>query len=324
MKKISLSLLILISLLFAAVAAETEFQPTKKQIEIIVPYPAGGATDVVGRHASNIMNENGWKSIIVNKSGADTVIGANHVASAKADGHTLLVSGQNLVANLAFPTSSPGIEYDQDSFKPIVSLGKNSLVLAVANNSSINSYEEFKDYVKKNPNKFKVAFWNLNTGKFFLEWAKVEGLPIPTIVNYKGSAPQIVDIIGGHVEFGFDSFANTQAYYAENHLKIIATFDEYGIKQLKDINKNSNAVNIAKKHPELEFNIMYGLFAPKGTDEKTIKAINEIVNKGLKEKKYQEIFTKAGISDFGGSTEKLDTQYKKLQSIFKKVAKNSD
>jgi tripartite-type tricarboxylate transporter receptor subunit TctC len=83
-------------------------------------------------------------------------------------------------------------------------------------------------------------------------------------------------------------------------------------------------VNIAKKHPELEFNIMYGLFAPKGTDEKTIKAINEIVNKGLKEKKYQDSFTQAGISDFGGSAEKLDTLYKKLQSVFKRVAKNSD
>jgi len=320
MKKTIVNLLVSLLFFGTVSAVENKFEPTKNTVELVVPYPAGGATDTLTRQISAILNEQGWNSIVVNKPGADSAIGANYVAAAKPNGYTLFVGGQDLVANLAFPELSPGVEYNQDSFVPVVSMGAGSLVLAVAIDSPINNYNEFKDFVKKNPDKFKVGFWSIKSGKFFNEWARVEGLPNPTIVPYKGSSPLMVDLLGNHIEFAFDTFTATSQYYADKKLKVIASFDEAGAKHIKDINNNANIVNISKQQPELEFSIMYGLFAPKGTNDNVIKIINEAVNKGLKDKKYHDVFVQYGISDFGGEPKKLDDLYKRLQSIFKKVA----
>ena len=85
-----LAFLLLIVFLFLSVqnTRATEFQPTKKQIEIVVPYPPGGATDKVARLVSEIFTEHGWKSTVLNQPGGETTIASNNVASAKPDGHT--------------------------------------------------------------------------------------------------------------------------------------------------------------------------------------------------------------------------------------------
>jgi hypothetical protein len=158
-------------LTLASVAVNAQgFNPTGKVIEIVVPYPPGGATDKWGRVLDEIFKAQGWQSAVLNKPGADTVIGSNYVAAAKPDGHTIYVGGNGFLdANIAFKQKAPGIEYTENSFEPILPLGAGTAVLVVGKNVPVNTYEEFKQYVKKNPEKFNEPTRDLyarNTARF--------------------------------------------------------------------------------------------------------------------------------------------------------------
>ena len=223
MKKILLTLAVLFSSMALA-----------NPIEIVVPYPPGGATDSLGRIVSEIFNEHGMPSMVVNKPGADAVIGANYAAKGKPDGKTLFVGATGaLDANIAF--KAVGMEYSEKSFVPIVPLANISYVLAVPATSPIKNYEQFKFYVKANPDKFNLAFWNANTANIFYDWAKKENLPTPNIILYKGSGPQMIDLVGGHIPFAFDTWLAMAPMYEANKVRIIATLDKGGLAVVKKL-----------------------------------------------------------------------------------------
>ena len=307
----------------AIVASAAGFEPTKKSIEIIVPYPPGGATDKWGRVLDEIFQAQGWKSVVVNKPGADTVIGSNYVAAARPDGHTIYVGGNGFIdANIAFKQRAPGIEYTENSFTPIVPLGAGTAVLAVANNIPVNTYEEFKEYVKKNPEKFNLGFWNTYTGSIFYEWAKQEGLPRPNIVFYKGSAPQVADILGGHVPFVFDTYTAMRPHFQSGKIKIIATLDRRGVAIVKKDMPDARLVSIADRGPGVDVPIWYGLYAPAGTSPEVIAQINSVINNALKNPKYTRDIEMLHIANFGGSS--LDQRQVQINTlnIMRAVAKS--
>lgn len=318
------SLIAMVILVTTAIITEAvEFEPTKKTIEIIVPYPPGGATDKWGRVLDEIFQAQGWKSVVVNKPGADTVIGSNYVASARPDGHTIYVGGNGFIdSNIAFKQKAPGIEYTENSFEPIVPLGAGTAVLAVANNVPVNTYDEFKDYVKKNPEKFNLGFWNTYTGNIFYEWAKQEGLPRPNIVFYKGSAPQVADILGGHVQFVFDTYTAIGPHFQSGKVKIIATLDRRGVAIVKKDLPNVNVISIADRVPGVDVPIWYGLYAPAGTSPEVIAQINSVINKALKNPKYIKSIEMLHIANFGGSSSDQRLVQVHTLNIMRNVAKN--
>jgi tripartite-type tricarboxylate transporter receptor subunit TctC len=170
----------------SSIASAQGFTPTTKTVEIVVPYPPGGATDKWARVLDEIFQAQGWKSVVLNKPGADTVIGSNYVAAARPDGHTIYVGGNGFIdANIAFRQRAPGIEYTENSFAPIISLGAGTAVLAVANNVPVNTYEEFKEYVKKNPEKFNLGFWNTTLATSFMSGPSAKAYHDPTLFSTK-------------------------------------------------------------------------------------------------------------------------------------------
>lgn len=281
------------------------FEPTSKPIEIVVPYPAGGATDKMGRTISEILNNHGWKSVVVNKPGADTVIGANFVASSARDGHTLYLGG-NGFANLATKNKVPGIEHSESSFTSIVPLGEGTLVLSVPANSPVNNYEQYKEWVKKNPSQFNVGTWNKSMDNVYYEWAKLEKLPKPTLVSYKGSAPMVLDLVGGNIQATVDTFTVIRPHYEAGKVKILAVLEPVGTKIIERVAPSAKPAVISKKYPILNIPVWYGLFAPTGTDPKIINELNAVINKGLKDPKVQETFYTFGIVNVGGTPQELD------------------
>jgi tripartite-type tricarboxylate transporter receptor subunit TctC len=304
-------------------ATAQSFTPTNKIIEIVVPYPPGGATDKWGRVLDEIFKAHGWQSAVLNKPGADTVIGSNYVAAAKPDGHTIYVGGNGFIdANIAFKQRAPGIEYTENSFEPIVPLGAGTAVLAVSNNVPVNNYEEFKQYVKKNPEKFNLGFWNTYTGNIFYEWAKKEGLPRPNIIFYKGSAPQVADILGGHVPFAFDTYTAMAPHYQAGKVKIIAVLDSRGVAIIKKDQPKAKLVSIASRVPGVDVPIWYGLYAPAGTSKEVIAQINTVVNHALQDPKYTKDIEMLHIANFGGTpSEQRQVQVNTL-NIMRNVAKS--
>lgn len=309
--------------LTATISTAAGFDPTNKPIEIVVPYPAGGATDKIGRTVSDILNKHGWKSVVINKPGADTVIGSNFVAASPANGHTLYIGGNGFIdANIAFKNKAPGIEYTEKSFAAIAPLGVGTLVLSVPANSPVSTYEEYLAWVRKNPEQFNVGFWNLYTANIFYEWARLEKLPKPTIVPYKGSAPLVLDLVSGNLQASFDTFTAIRPHYESGKVKILATLDSAGAKVVSQSGPMTKPVVIGVKHPIMNIPIWYGLFAPAATDPLVIKDINAVVNKGLADPRLLETFKAFSIVNVGGSSQELDVLQKSILNSMKTISKN--
>jgi tripartite-type tricarboxylate transporter receptor subunit TctC len=304
-------------------ATAQSFTPTNRVIEIVVPYPPGGATDKWGRTIDEIFRTQGWQSVVINKPGADTVIGSNLVAAARSDGHTLYVGGNGFIdANIAFKQKAPGIEYTENSFAPIVPLGAGTAVLAVGKNVPVNTYEEFLSYVKKNPEKFNLGFWNTYTGNIFYEWAKREGLPRPNMIFYKGSAPQVADILGGHIPFVFDTYTAMSQHFKAGNVKIIATLDRRGVAIVKRDQPQAQLVSIASRVSGVDVPIWYGLYAPAGTSKEVIAQINSVINAGLRDPKHAQMIENLHIANFGGTPEEQRQVQTSVLNIMRNVSKS--
>ena len=299
------------------------FTPTTRTIEIVVPYPPGGATDKWGRTIDEIFLAQGWKSMVVNKPGADTVIGSNYVAAARADGHTLYIGGNGFIdANIAFKQRAPGIEYTENSFAPIIPLGAGTAVLAVGKKVPVNNYEEFLQYVKQNPDQFNLGFWNTYTGNIFYEWAKREGLAKPNMIFYKGSAPQVADLVGGHIPFAFDTYTALAQHSRAGNVKIIAALDRRGVALVKRDQPQAQLVSIASRVSGVDVPIWYGLYAPAGTPREVIQQINTVINTALRDPKYSQNIENLHIGNFGGTPEEQRQIQTNVLTIMRNVAKS--
>jgi tripartite-type tricarboxylate transporter receptor subunit TctC len=295
------------------------FEPTKRPIEIVVPYPPGGATDRLARIVNDMFQERGWKSFVVNKPGADGVIGGNYAAAAKPDGHTIFMSGTGLLdANIAFKAA--GINYNERSFVPVVPVANVSYVLIVKKGMPIDSYEKFKFYVRANPNRFNVAFWNANTANVFYEWARAEGLPRPNIILYKGSGPQMIDVLGGHVDFAWETWVAAAPHFDADKIKIIATLDNQGQQVIQRINPASEVVSIEKQHPGLAVGVWYGAWAPAGTPQAVVKEINTVVNQAFRNPRHQQAIEALNVKKYGGTSESLGRLQNGNLQLLKRVA----
>jgi tripartite-type tricarboxylate transporter receptor subunit TctC len=311
---IAMGLFLAVSLVHA-----TEFDPTKRPIEIVVPYPPGGATDKLARIVDQMFQDRGWKSFVTNKPGADGVIGGNYAAAARPDGHTVFMSGTGLLdANIAF--RAPSINYNERSFVPIAPVANVSYVLIVKKGMPIDTYEKFKFYVKANPNRFNVAFWNANTANVFYEWARAEGLPKPNIILYKGSGPQMIDVLGGHVDFAWETWVAAAPHFESDKIKIIATLDNQGQQVIKKIRPDSEVVSIERQHPGLAIGVWYGLWAPAGTPKEVVAEMNSVINQAFRNPRYQQNIESLNIRRYGGTAEKLGQLQGNNLKLLKRVA----
>ena len=315
--------IITLALLVLSLSAFAEFDPVKKPIEIVVAYPPGGNSDRVARIIEEMFTNHGWKATVVNKPGADTVIAANFVAKAQPDGHVLFMGGTGFLdSNIAFKNKADTIEYTESSFTPIIPIGISTMVLAVPANSPVNSYAELKEYVRKNPKKFNVAYWNRNTANLFTYWAKLEKLPAPQIINYKGGGQQIIDLVGGNVDFAFDVLSTMKPHWQSGKIKIIAALTPDGAQLVREANPAVTIPALSRLHPELDLNIWYGLYAPAGTDFATVSRIHNAVTQGLTNPVYAEKLKAIGIINPGGSFKDLQAVQTKTYRLLKNTSKN--
>jgi tripartite-type tricarboxylate transporter receptor subunit TctC len=153
-------------------------------------------------------------------------------------------------------------------------------------------------------------------------WAKLEGLPEPTIINYKGSAPQMGDLMGGNLDMGFDTYVSTKGPWQAGKVKIIATLTREGETLVHKTEPGFKTTVLSKIHPELNLNIWYGLYAPTGVDPKIISEINTVVNSALLNPKYKEKFSSSEIVGPGGTIAELYITQDRALKLLRNVSKN--
>ena len=207
-----------------------------KPVQLVVPFPPGGAVDIVGRLISKKLGDQlGQPIVIENKGGAGTIVGASYVANAAADGYTLLISsGSTFTVNPALHAKLP---YDPvKSYEPIGLVARVPLILLAHRDVPVNDLKQLIAGVQARPGTYVYgSFGSGTTGHFAAElvWSAV-GVKLMH-VPYKGSAPAMSDLMGGQIPFTIDTVAAALPQLKSGKIKAIAVTGGTRATQLPDV-----------------------------------------------------------------------------------------
>lgn len=270
-------------------------------IRIIVGFPPGGGTDalarVVGQKLSVMWNQ---QVIIENKAGVAGVLAAEYVAQQPSDGTTLLMAHIN--SHALAPSLQPKMNYNVErDFVPIVLVGVTPNLLVCNTSQPAKTVAEIVALCKAKPG--QVSFGSAGNGsaqhlalELFKQRAKVDALHVP----YKGSAPVITDLIGGQINYAFETMTAATPHVKGGKLMAIAQ------TRAKRAKGHPGVPTMAEQgFAEFEATTWYGLVGPGKLPAAMAKRMNEDVNKVLAMPDVQEKLDSYGAEDGGGSTEKF-------------------
>ena len=262
----------------ATVALAASGQPYPNHpVKIVVPFPAGGTTDIIARIvAQKLSDSTGQTFVVDNRPGAGGNIGSDMVAKAAPDGYTLLMG--TVGTHAINPSLYEKMPYDHvKDFAPVILVAGVPNVLEVNPSLPVKSVQELIAYAKANPNKLNFASSGSGTsihlsGELFKAMTGVSMQHVP----YKGSAPALADLTGGQVDLMFDNLPSSLALIKAGKLRPLAVTSAQRSSALPDV------PTIAESGvPGFEASSWFGLLAPAGTPKDVVAKINGEVAKWL-------------------------------------------
>ena len=291
MKRTVLALAFAASLVALTTAAgQAQTYPTKT-IKIVVPYPAGGPTDLVGRTLAEALTKALKKTVIVeNKVGAGGTIGSDSVVKSAPDGYTLLLGlmGPMSIA----PKIAPNLPYDpQKDLAPIRLVALMPEVLVARPTLGLKTLGDVVAYGKANPGKLTIA----SAGNGSLPHLAAELLKRETGIDalhvpYRGAAPAVNDLLGGQVDLMFGDGPVVLPQILGNLLVPVVMATDKRLPALPDV-----PTSIEAGFPTVRSENWYGVLAPKGTPRPIIEALDQAIAAAMSEPKVEESFTKLGV-----------------------------
>ncbi|AUA54771.1 Argininosuccinate lyase [Achromobacter spanius] len=246
--------------------------PTRP-ITLVVPFPAGGTTDLLARLVAREASAGLGQSIVVeNRPGAGGGIGAAAVARAKPDGYTLLMGTVGTQASNQFLYAQLPYDAARD-FAPVTLLANSPNVLLVNPKVGVNSVAQLLDLARRNPGSLNFASTSLGgsphlSGELFNSMAQVDVRHVP----YKGSAPAMTDLIGGQVQLMYDNLPSAMGQIKSGAVKALAVTTATRVPMLPDV------PTVAESGlPGYEVNAWFGLLAPAGTPAPIIARLQAVV-----------------------------------------------
>ena len=274
-----------------------------KSIRIIVPFPAGGPTDITARVVGQAIAESMKTSVIVeNKSGGHGFIGVTEAARAPADGYTLMMASIGTMA--INPKLHPKIPYDANKdFEPI-SLVVTVPIAVVINQKvlPVQTATELLSYLKKNPG--KVNFASSGTGgssHLVPEYFKFRTGTFMTHIPYKGSGPAIADVVAGQVEMMFDTLLTSTPFVKSGKLKMLAVTTSKRLPDYPDVPTIGEALDIK----DFDASSWYAFYAPAGTPPAITRRLSSEVDAALKKPAIAKRLTDLGAVPVGGEPQVL-------------------
>ena len=289
-------------------------------VRIIVGFAPGGGTDILARVIAQKLGVMWSIPVLVeNKAGAAGMIAADYVAKQPSDGATLLMAHIN--SHAIAPALTPKMTYSvENDFTPIVLVGVTPNLLICNEHQAARTVKDVVELCRKNPG--RISFGSAGNGsaqhlalEMFKLAAKIDAIHVP----YKGSAPMLTDLIGGQINYSFDTMtaatphvksgkaiaiAQTRTKRAMGHPNV-PTMDESGF-------------------PSFEATTWYGLVGPSKLPSALAKRMNEDINKVLQMPEVAEKFEQYGAEDGGGSTEKFGNFIKVEAKKWAKVVKDAN
>ena len=261
-----------------------------KPIRLIVPFPAGGATDLFARTLSQKMGERLGTSIVIdNKPGAGGSLGSDMAAKATADGQTLLFTTTS--THSIGPAIGAKLPYDTvRDFTPIAHVGNAPSIMLVPNSSPAKTVKEWIEYAKKNPGKLNYASSGNGTiVQLTAELFKAQAGVFVTHIPYKGTGLAIPDLVAGQLDVLFDSLPTGMPHVRDGRLRALA------VTTLKRTPLAPDLPPVADTLPGFESNTWFGLYGPKGLPAEVVSRVNAAANQALSDPEVRAKLTTLGI-----------------------------
>jgi tripartite-type tricarboxylate transporter receptor subunit TctC len=292
-------------------------------LRIVVPFSAGGATDITARIIGQKLAEE-WKTTVVieNRPGATGSIAAEHVAKSKPDGYTLFMGTGSV--NSVFPAVKKNLPFDTlRDFVAISNFFTTPNILVVHPSVQAKDVAELIKLLKANPNKHTFASSGVGStihlsGELFKQMADVQ----LTHVTYKGSAPAIADLIAGHVNMMFDNLASAWPYVKQGQLRAL------GVTSIKRDELAPGVPAIAETLSGYDASSWAGLLAPAKTPPAVVAKISAAVQKAIRMPDVAEKFKAQGATPVGDSSEQfaayLKSDIEKWRAVVQKAGVKLD
>ena len=284
---------LLVLLMFAvlpAVPAGAADYPVKS-VRIVVPFAAGGSTDLLARNIAQRLNE-AWKQpvIVDNRAGGGGITGSEQVMKSAPDGYTLLVG--TVTTHAVSASLYRKLPFDpQRDFTPITEFATIPQLLSVHPSIPVRSVKELVALVKPRPNELNYGTAGAGSAshmamELFQSMTKVKLVHVP----YKGTGPAMIELLGGHLGLMFDVIMTSLPHMQTGKLRTL------GISSLKRSPITPDVPTIAESgYPGYEAMVWFGLFAPAGTPPDVVRKVNEDIARALNTPKMREILASQGL-----------------------------
>jgi len=301
--------------LCAAMTAHAQNYPSKV-VRVVVPYPPGGTVDAVARTIAQRLSESmGQQFIVDNRPGASGTIGSAAVAKSPADGYTLLVQASTFVAS---PLLMGNVPYDvEKDFTAITNLGSVPLLVTAYPGTPARNLKEFLAAIRADPKKYVFGTSAVGSASHLAEEAiKYEAKVDFTIVPYKGTAPALTDVMGGHISAMVDALPSTMPHVKGGKLKPLAVTTAKRLPSLPDV------PTVAESGLEgFEMVSWYGLWAPPNLPQDLVTKLQQEVAKALKSPQVAKALVDHGFVASGSTPEEFRAYIKQESAKYTKLIK---
>ena len=289
-----------------------------KTVTIVVPFPAGGGPDLFARMLAEKLAPRWGQAVIVdNKPGAGALLGANVVAKATPDGHTLLLTPNTMaISPHVLPKGAAGGIDVQKDLTAIVAPGTTPMALVANPELGVRNLAELTALARKTPGLPYGSAGNGSpmhfAGEMFKSSAKVDMTHVP----YRGVGPSLVATLGGEVKLLYVGLGGALQHIKSGKLVVLAVTEKKrsGLLPQSPTATEQGVANV-------EVNAWYGLFAPAGTPANVIQKINQEVNQALLAPDLREKMLVTGLEPLGGSPQVLESFLKEDSQRYAQIAR---
>jgi len=313
--KILKTLIAAVAACAVAASAWAQSYPTRT-IKLIVPFSAGGSTDIIARlTAEQLRKELGQTVVVENVGGAAGALGTMQGMNANPDGYTLLIATVSTM--IVYPAAHPKPQYSLDNFVPITNIASMPNIITVTPSFPAKDLKEFIAVLKASPGKYSYATSGVGSinhmlGESFQAYSGTKLIHVP----YKGSGPAMTDVMGGQVDILFDQFPSSKQHVDSGKLKGIGAISPQKIPGYPNIMTMEDAG--LKGFTDEAW---YGLLAPKGTPPDVVAKLTDAMKKTLANPELRAKLEGVGARPVGNTPAEFSIQIRSEQERMKKLVK---